>query len=192
MSDGLANLLRRMKLKGCLITAVVGVALVVAGFLVAGYFFLESFDVGPEKNKYCQALASGSSAHSHAPIFASRKERLAFFDLYVKSFSKVTDVQFHINDTNLCGGLPGPTNRDYRLLLRTSPQDTGKWTSGMDAMSNRPADLDWATGLLAENPDWQTTAAPEYFVRPGGRPSRGATAILYRHDGIVLKRFFSY
>ena len=108
------------------------------------------------------------------PDPAARRE---FLKRYYKLPSPVEQVSFHIwYQDNSGGGVPGPSDRDLRIVAKVKPEDLDAWVNNFS--SAEELDVAWVNALV----DWELGDSPEFYG------DDREMVLLYRQTGIVARR----
>ena len=66
--------------------------------------------------------------------------------------SEIIDAEYEIYDVNINNrSIPGPTDRDYRVVLKVKPEDLEKWNDPELSIPSLPLDIKWAEKLASGN-----------------------------------------
>ncbi|MBI9100039.1 MAG: hypothetical protein JEY91_16275 [Spirochaetaceae bacterium] len=85
-----------------------------------------------------------SSDYSH------KEKKIQTLKEYFNLKSEILDTEYEIYDVNMNNrSIPGPTDRDYKVILKIAPDDIMKWHEPGE-ISSFPLDYSWATEVLTE------------------------------------------
>ena len=131
--------------------------------LISGYFFGCAGDSTVKSSDYSDR--------------AARIERLA--ELFVLR-SEVIDTAYEIYDVNMnTRSIPGPTDRDYRIILKVDPRFLQLWHDP-DLVTSLSVDYLWAEPILKHTDGFDLSGKATQFV------SENKQMIIFEETGVIL------
>ena len=114
---------------------------------------------------------------------AARIERLG--DLFVLR-SDVIDAAYEIYDVNLnTRSIPGPTDRDYRIILKVDPRLLEKWHDP-DLINSFPVDYSWADSILSTADGFDLKGKSVQYS------GENKQMVIFEETGVVLVRIVQH
>ena len=120
------------------------------------------------------------STNAQSSRFATSEERLAFLARYLNFRSEPTDAQYHLfYRDNSRGLVPGPSDRDFRIVLWLEPADVPLWLQDVREVEVSEG-FSWVSEL---SPDLGARLGKARFFEASGKRAalleEGVLALLY-------------
>jgi hypothetical protein len=120
--------------------------------------------------------------HIQSCEFATKETRIEQLSKLIRMKSPVLDAYYDLYNVNLDSrSLPGPTDINYKIIIRVKPEDVTRWTENA-IFSSFPHKLDWTAALLAHNNALQLAdKEAEYVFKDGS-----GYLVVFRNGVIVM------
>ena len=117
------------------------------------------------------------------PTAQKRVERLK--ELFVLR-SDVKDAAYEIYDVNMnTRSIPGPTDRDYKIVLKVSLNDLEKWNEP-EIITSLPQNYDWAEELLKGLDGWDLSGSIIQYA------NENKHMVIFKDTGVILVRIVQH
>ncbi|MEJ2664905.1 MAG: hypothetical protein P8107_12845 [Spirochaetia bacterium] len=110
-------------------------------------------------------------------------ERIQTLRKYYKLKTEILDTEFEIFDVNLNAdrSIPGPTDRDYKIVILVKSENIDTWTNGL-TITSFPVNYDWAKDLLNGNNKFNFSGSPLLYKE------LYKELIVFKKEGIIFIR----
>ncbi len=131
----------------------------------------------------CTCTQSQNHIYSHD--FHTSLDRINALKKCFVLRTEIFDTAFDIYDVNMNNRtIPGPTDRDYRIVLKMDSSYIREWIKDVQ-ITSFPINYDWAKELLKEN-NFSIGSVSGIFTGPDKQ------VIVFQNDGIILFRIRQY
>lgn len=105
---------------------------------------------------------------------------------YFKVRSPILDTEYDIYDVNINNrSIPGPTDRDYKIILKVDTYYLDAWTEN-EVVTSFPFKFDWANDLIANKDAFDLTGPAMMYS------GQNKTMMVYNKTGIILIRIVQH
>jgi len=134
---------------------------------------------------FCNVVLSCKSNENY---FSSKNidepsKRIERLKEYYNLKSEIIDTEFEIFDVNYNANrsIPGPTNRDYKIVVLVKPEYIDDWTNEF-TITSFPLNYDWVDELIKDNNNFNIYTSPMMYT------GVNKELILFEKEGIILIR----
>lgn len=116
--------------------------------------------------------------------YSSSAKRINVLKRYFKTRSDILDTVFKIYDVNMnTRSIPGPTDRDYQIILKIDPKEIDTWHEPQ-SVTSFPFEYDWAFALLKEtgHNDFDLSGSKIFYS------SENKKMIIFQDTGVIFIR----
>ena len=120
---------------------------------------------------------------------AYKQERIENLSEEITVFSEILDAEYDLFNSSGFGmnsdtGL-GPTDTDYKFVLKVKPTDVSKWKKGLIETKGDIKNERWIQELTqVRKQNWITQSEPIFYTRPN---EFNLTIVIYEKEGLIFK-----
>lgn len=112
--------------------------------------------------------------------YKSKADKIEALKEYYKIKSEIIDTEYRIFDVNINNRtIPGPTDRNYKIIIKIKLDDFDKWDSPND-ITSIPINYNWAIELLEGNENFDLSGVNVHYT------NKNRDMIIFKETGVVL------
>ena len=130
--------------------------------------------------------SSSDTCKIESKNYSSPEKRIQVLKNHFNLKSEVIDAEYDIYDVNMNPrSIPGPTDRDYKIIVKINPPDFSKWNDPECHPLLKP-EYGRALPLLKNNNGFDLSGKGE------GYSNQNKEIIFFRQNGLILIRIFQH